>query len=109
VLTGGAGKDQFIFDTKLGKTNVDAITDFEAGNDRIVLNHGVFTKLETGDLSASAFAIGSKPADGADRIIYNDKTGALYYDADGSGQAKPVLFAELDAHLTLSASDFLVI
>jgi cysteinyl-tRNA synthetase len=109
VLNGGAGKDQFIFDARLGKANVDAIIDFEVGNDRIVLDHDVFTKLETGDLTASAFAIGSKAGDGSDRIIYSDRTGALYYDADGSGQAKPVLFAELDAHLTLSASDFLVI
>jgi cysteinyl-tRNA synthetase len=109
TLTGGAGKDQFVFDTKPGKANIDVITDFVAGSDRIVLDDDIFGKLDAGALANSAFVIGAKASDGNDRIVYNDKTGALSYDADGSGKIAAIQFAELDAHLQLTASDFLVI
>ncbi|MEI6800736.1 MAG: hypothetical protein WCO04_16210 [Pseudomonadota bacterium] len=42
-------------------------------------------------------------------MIYNTSTGALYYDADGSGQrAAVVQIAVLDGHPTLAFSDVLI-
>jgi Ca2+-binding RTX toxin-like protein len=99
ILTGGAGKDVFVFDTKLNKsTNVDHITDFVAADDTIHLNNaaGLFTKIGNGALKAGAFCLGAKAHDADDRIIYNTKTGALYYDADGTGTKAAILFAILD-------------
>jgi len=106
VLTGGAGKDQFVFDTKLGATNIDTISDFAVGIDRIVLDHAVFGRLAEGDLAATALAIGRTAHDVSDRIVYNSRTGDLFYDADGTGNGKAMLFAELDTGLKLSESDF---
>ena len=34
---------------------------------------------------------------GAERVIYNDDTGGLFFDQDGAGGATKVQFAELDA------------
>ncbi|MCC2651195.1 MAG: alyA3 [Microvirga sp.] len=109
VLSGGAGKDSFTFDTKPGSKNVDVILDFNGTDDTIRLNDSAFTKLKWGKLSASSFVVGTKALDSNDRIIYNDKTGALSYDADGSGSMAAIKFAEIDNLAKLSAADFLVI
>lgn len=109
LLTGGTGKDAFTFDTKLGTSNVDTITDFSVTDDTIGLNDVVFTKLQSGTLSSSNFVIGTKALDSKDYIIYNDQTGALSYDADGSGSAAAIQFAKVDAHLKMTAANFGVI
>jgi VCBS repeat-containing protein len=109
VLNGGAGADLFVFADALGGSNVDAIQDFASGVDRIVLDHSVFTGLATGTLAASAFVLGTGAGDADDRIIYNQATGELWFDADGNGAGAPVLFATLAPSTTLVASDFAVV
>jgi Ca2+-binding RTX toxin-like protein len=109
VLIGGAGKDTFTFDTKPGSSNVDMIVDFNVADDTIRLNDTVFTKLKYGQLSSSSFVTGEKALDAGDRIIYNDKTGALSYDADGTGSAAAVQFAMIENLAKLTAADFIVI
>ncbi|WP_195930625.1 S8 family serine peptidase [Hyphomicrobium album] len=110
VLTGGAGSDVFIFNTALGSGNVDSITDFSAGQDKMWLDHLIFDGIgSSGALVASAFALGAHAADANDRIIYDANTGAVYFDADGSGAGAQVQFAQLDAHLAVAARDFFVI
>lgn len=109
TLTGGSGRDVFVFSTKLGSGNVDKITDFNVVDDTIHLNDVVFTKLKWGQLASQAFWIGSAAHDRDDRIIYNNKTGDLLYDADGTGSTAAVKFANLSAGLKLTAADFLVI
>ncbi|HEY8380992.1 MAG TPA: Calx-beta domain-containing protein [Microvirga sp.] len=111
TLTGGRGKDAFVFDTRLSsKSNVDKITDFNVKDDVIRLDDAIFTKIgKAGRLSSDAFTTGSRAADREDRMIYNKDTGALSYDADGTGRAKAVLIAELKKGLSLTAADFFVI
>jgi hypothetical protein len=109
VLIGGGGKDTFTFDTKPGSSNVDMIVDFNVADDTIRLNDTVFTKLKYGQLSSSSFVTGEKALDAGDRIIYNDKTGALSYDADGTGSAAAVQFAMIENLAKLTAADFIVI
>jgi Ca2+-binding RTX toxin-like protein len=47
--------------------------------------------------------------DSNDHIIYNNNTGALFYDADGNGVGAAVKIALIGNHAALTAADFLVI
>jgi Ca2+-binding RTX toxin-like protein len=111
VLTGDAGKDTFVFNTKLGKGNVDKIVDFIVKDDTIAIAKSIFAKAGSkGALSKAAFWMGDKAHDANDRIIYNAKKGALYYDADGTGSHEAVKIAGIARDLTtLSHKDFLII
>ena len=110
ILTGGAGKDVFVFNAGLGEGNVDAITDFNVADDTIYIDNAAFASVgRNGGLSYFAFATGAEAHDRNDRIIYDDDTGALYYDADGSGSRDQVQFATLDANLNLTYKDFYVV
>ncbi len=112
TLIGGTGEDSFRFSTALGDGNIDRINDFSVANDMILLDNLIFTAIGgNGALALGAFyksAAGiANAAD--DRIIYDTDTGALSYDADGSGGDDAVQFAQLRANLNLSALDFFVI
>ncbi|MCP4385899.1 MAG: calcium-binding protein [Hyphomicrobiales bacterium] len=107
TMTGGKGKDTFEFSiTAFGKA--DKITDFPHKADTIFLDHKSFTALDQGVLDGSAFEIGAKAKNDDHRIIYNKKTGSLYYDEDGKGGVDQVKFAKLDTDLNMKANDFLV-
>jgi Ca2+-binding RTX toxin-like protein len=108
TLTGAGGNDQFVFNSALGAANVDTITDFSSVNDTIRIDDAVFTGMTVGYLAASAFVVGPAALDANDRIIYDDATGAVYFDVDGSGGAAAVQFAILAAGLTLSNADFYI-
>src|SRR5436853_7207897 len=82
---GGPGTDRFYFTKALGSTNIDRVTDFAHGHDKLVLENAVFPGLPVGPLAAAAFHAGTHAADAGDRIIYNHATGALFFDSDGTG------------------------
>ena len=109
VLTGGAGADTFVFSTKLSNANVDHISDYAATGDTFELAQGVFKALTLGDLAASAFKdIASGAVDTSDRVLYNRGTGELFYDADGNGASKAILFAVVDTKVALNHHDFFI-
>ncbi len=113
TLTGGAGNDTFVFDSALNaKTNVDTITDFVSGADKIELSKSIFTKLGVvGTLNAADFKLSTETLVASDRIIYNPSTGALSYDADGNGTGAAVEFAIVGVsnHPTLVNTDFVIV
>lgn len=109
TLTGLGGADRFVFDSTLGASNVDTITDFSAVDDTIVLDRTIFTALSVGNLAGSAFANGAAATDSSDRIIYNSATGGLFYDADGNGAGASVRFATLATGLAINQLDFTVV
>lgn len=116
ILSGGAGKDNFVFSTGLdAATNRDFIADFNAADDTIRLTKdgaGMFNALDRGGLKGFAFhaAAGAKSGhDGNDRIVYDTTTGALYYDADGSGSGAAIHFATLKGAPALTSADFVVV
>jgi len=108
-LYGFGGADTFAFTTTLGAGNVDVITDFKAVDDTIQLDDAVFTGLGLGALNANAFVVGNAALDANDRIIYNQASGQLLFDADGNGGGAAILFATLQGAPTITASDFVVI
>ena len=113
-LTGGLGADVFVFNAApSASTNKDTIKDFSAADDDIWLAKSVMAGLGSvmGALGADAFWGGvgiSGSHDGTDRVIYNQTTGALYYDADGTGRAASIQIGQLTAGTILSASDVFV-
>jgi Ca2+-binding RTX toxin-like protein len=111
TLTGGSGNDAFVFNTALNATtNVDQITDFIAGVDKLHLDNAIFTAVgANGALAAAAFQLGAAALRSDDRIIYDQGTGALSYDADGSGAGAAIRFAILTTKPTLTSTDFLII
>jgi Ca2+-binding RTX toxin-like protein len=100
-LTGGKDSAEYVvFDTKLSAGNADIITDFKHGIDKIVLATSIFGKLGP-SVEAVELVIGngSKPLaakQAGDHLLYNKKTGQLFYDDDGKGKHAAVLVATFD-------------
>ncbi|WP_262271408.1 M10 family metallopeptidase C-terminal domain-containing protein [Microvirga yunnanensis] len=112
TLTGGAGEDSFRFSTALGNGNVDRITDFKVRDDTFLLDNLIFGNVGgDGALALGAFhkSKAGVAHDADDRIIYDTDSGALFYDADGSGQGAAVQFARLSKNLNVAATDFVII
>jgi Ca2+-binding RTX toxin-like protein len=119
ALTGGSGADRFYFDTALnGLTNVDTITDFAPGTDKMVLSKTDFVGIGTAriaaggivaakPLAAADFHVGPHATTSSQHIIYHARSGFLFYDSDGNGPAPQVHFATV-GHLILQSTDFLV-
>lgn len=113
-LTGGADDDIFSFTTAPSRSvNIDHITDFEVGKDKIMLENtgdDLFNALADGALAAGAFNTGSSSTQADDRILYNAASGALFYDRDGTGGGAAIQFATLDNKpAMLSSADFFIV
>ena len=107
TLTGGAGIDVFLFTGAIGQSNIDTVTDFEVGEDGIILDMNIFSAIASeGVLAESAFRIGSSATSASHRIIYNSSNGNLFYDADGNGSGEAVLFANIGAGQDITANSF---
>ena len=109
LFIGGTGSDTFIFNDTPATAAIDTILDFVHGIDKIEVGPRSYLNLGDAAFTAANFYAGVRAHDGDDRIIYNNATGALYYDADGSGASAAHQIAVLTNKPTLSASDFVVI
>jgi len=110
ILTGGVGSDTFIFNAAPdASTNVDSIRDFGVGDDTIQLDDAVFVGLSAGPLAVGAFALSTATAEADDRIIYDQSTGNLFFDANGGARDNVMLFATLTNKASITAADFFVI
>jgi Ca2+-binding RTX toxin-like protein len=115
-LTGGTGNDRFVFDTAPGSTNIDTVTDFLKGTDKIVLDDDIFTKLGIGTttgkvIAAANYKVGTAAGDANDYLIYNPATDKLYYDNDGNGAGAAVQIATITLSGTTAPaySDFFLV
>ncbi|MDZ8107381.1 MAG: calcium-binding protein, partial [Nostoc sp. DedQUE12a] len=119
TLTGGIGSDKYLFqsnsafNTSLG---IDTITDFEAGQDQIVLSKTTFNAItNTVGQALTDFAVvannQSVNASNA-RIVFSQSSGSLFYNQDGNvlGAVTVFEFARLgNSNITLSTSNFSLI
>jgi serralysin len=112
-LTGGAGTDRFVFNTAPAAANVDTVRDFKHDIDILVLDDAIYRtigpSLSGGELYAAAGA--TQAHDGNDRIIYDTRTGRLFYDADGDqvGGVAAIQIATLSGHPAIDAGDLMVV
>jgi Ca2+-binding RTX toxin-like protein len=94
----------------LSAANHDVIADFNHAADTFRLENAVMKALvKTGPLDPGFFFAGAKAHDADDHIIYNNKTGALYYDSNGDHAGGVTLLATLTNKPVLLANDFVVI
>lgn len=124
ALTGGKGNDFFVFSTLIDSViNLDTILDFKSsGADKIHLSKTIFTQVSSITPTAKGVALSSsdflsstsvnEATNSGQHILYNKSTGALFYDADGSGANSAVQIALIGTtpqHPELIAKDFFVI
>jgi len=109
-LTGGDGNDVFLFQSSLSNKNIDTITDFVSGTDKIRLSSAIYKDIDPdkdGTINfISAPGIKTSEVDSVSFVVYDSKTGNLYYDqADEDGKVlPPVLFAKFTALSTDNGS-----
>jgi Ca2+-binding RTX toxin-like protein len=92
LLIGGSGPDAFFFSSgarfNSSQLGVDTIADFNLAEDRLRLARATFPNLPAGtSLSATAFAVVGSDGEAASStalIVYNSRTGGLFYNANGS-------------------------
>jgi Ca2+-binding RTX toxin-like protein len=121
---GDGVRDTFVFNSVLsGSTNLDTVYGFEAGGnggtgvDKVFLDSSIFGSIANGavvnggpGLEASEFKanVGGDATDTNDYILFDTKTGTLYYDADGNGVGAKVAFLVIDKSFsgTVDYTDF---
>jgi len=105
ILTGGQGADTFVISNNGDGIAADTITDFNSGEDLIVVDLASFGidpealgLLSSGLVSADSFVsgAGARALDANDYFIFDTAQGLLLFDSDGSGEGEAVLIAEID-------------
>lgn len=114
-LTGGSDKDTFVFDfdvssKKAAKPHKDKVTDFSHKADSIELDADMFTGLKPGKLKKKDFDSGTKKASKDKHLVYwHEKSGKLFYDANGKKKGGDVEIAKFNKDADLAANDFLIV
>lgn len=108
LLSGGDGIDQFNFIAP--NEQEDTITDFIGADDILgVSGNGFGGGLALGTLAANQFVLGKIAQDRSDRFIYNQATGDLFFDKDGTGSLGALQIVTFSSKPTLTHSDIQVI
>jgi len=103
-LSGGAGNDSFVFNSPT--LGLDTIADFIVAEDTILVKASGFGGgLTPGAIASTRFVIGSAATTSSQRFIYNQTTGALSFDVDGSGVTPAGQIATLGSNLGLTNKD----
>jgi hypothetical protein len=107
-LTGGDGQDTFVFLNRFH--DKDQLTDFVSGQDTIeVGREGFSNDLSLGVLGADSFAFGSAASISQAQFYYDQTTGQLWFDRDGTGVQDAFTVAELGASTALERTDIQIV
>jgi len=106
-LWGDAGDDTFHLFASVKATTFSRIKDFGDGNDLIGLS-ARGSDIQPGYLDAAQFHKGTAATSADQRIIYDKKSGGIYFDPDGTDITNQVRIAKVDPGTKLSAGDFYV-
>lgn len=109
ILTGGAGRDTFVLNWTPMAGNVDTITDFEHGVDKLAFDRSAYKLFSAGALPTAVLEYGTRSTSAGPHLIYEQATGKLMYDWDGNGPSGAQLVAVLTNHAQLTASDIVVL
>ncbi|MBN3922907.1 cadherin-like domain-containing protein [Nostoc sp. NMS4] len=110
VLTGGIGQDSFnLTGSRTG--GYDTIADFTLGDDTILISKAEFALVQSQNttLDSGLFRLGTSAIAGGDRFIYDQTTGNLFFDADGTGKAAQVQIAQFSNQAMLTNVNITVI
>jgi Ca2+-binding RTX toxin-like protein len=102
VLVGGEGND-----TLMGGAGIDLLEDFNPTEDMIVLSKETFTGLSNGfqfEVIAGGGVAGAVASQA--QIVYDNSTGALYYNPDGGNATQ---FATLTNAPELTKDRFMIV
>ncbi|NEQ25641.1 MAG: calcium-binding protein [Microcoleus sp. SIO2G3] len=110
TLTGGAGSDRFLF-LSTNNIGLDTITDFQVGVDFLGFSASGFGgELISGSvLPENQFSLGTSATDTTTRFIYDNTTGSLFFDADGTGTTEQVQVVSLSTGLALTNTSVYVL
>jgi Ca2+-binding RTX toxin-like protein len=104
------GVDRFVFDTRLGPTEVDFINGYTPAEDVILLDNDIFRALGApGDLRNAQFHLGLSGVGAQVRILYDSATGLVFYDPTGGGGGDRVQVMQLQPGLAITADEFVII
>jgi endoglucanase len=108
-LSGGGGRDSYyLTDTVTGE--FDKIVEFNITQDKILLSKLEFGLNQSlGTLDSNQFRLGSSAVTASDRFIYNQQTGNLFFDADGTGRIAAVQIATFYDKAALSYNNIQVV
>lgn len=104
TLRGQGGADTFVFDRSPGPDNIDRILDFTPAEDILWIKGSLFG-LSGGTPVAPIYHRGLSAADANDKLIYDQASGRLWLDPDGSGPAAQMLAFVLDGSPLVLADD----
>ncbi len=117
TLTGNGGNDTFGFN-EAGAADSDTISDY-TGGDIIGLSAAVGTGFfqglattsggQTAGFDQNEFVNGTTATEAHAQILYNQASGQIFYDADGTGASAAVLVATIGAGTQLANNDFAVL
>ncbi|MCW5733179.1 MAG: calcium-binding protein [Enhydrobacter sp.] len=109
-MTGGGGNDTFVLGPL--QADRDTIADFSSAADQFEISAALFGGgLVAGVLPAARFVINATglAGDSNDRFIYNNTTGQLFYDSNGSAAGNREHIATLTGIPGLASSDFTIV
>jgi Ca2+-binding RTX toxin-like protein len=106
VLTGGSGSDSF----GLTSTGAAHIQDYVVTDDTLFVSAFDFGGglTENAFIEANQFVIGTAATSASHRFIYNNTSGFLFFDVDGTGDTEQIQIATLSTGLALTNNSILV-